>query len=296
MAIPEDVKPFLEGFTAEELKTFDGFLTKAPKLAEGWLRQSDYDRKMNTNKAEVETAKTRAKELEDWYAENKPIHDRSLQRTRELEDSQRDLETKLKAAETRRAAEGGDQVDAAELKARVTEEVNRLREQYGWVSKADQEKIINDEAKKLALEESKKFVDEASKRFYEETLPQSVNFAADVAEICVDHKGEFSEYLDRKKFAEFMSERKILDPKKGYEEFVKPKRDEKEFKRKVDEEVKQRISGLAISGNNIAPGGGIMPKGVLQMRIEKDAQANGQTSTTALAAQAAQELRAEGKM
>lgn len=306
MAIPKELEPLVEGFTAEEKTLFDNLLTKQKTLAkakdpnaatleEGWLRQSDYDRKQNLSKAEVEKAQKRTTELEDWYKDNKPIHDAALERSRELEAKYTEVEQQLKEARAQRAAEGGDQVDAAELSKRVQEEVAKLQQTYGYVTRADTEKIIHDQTAKLAQDESKKFIDEASRKFYEETLPATANFAADIAEICFDHKSEFGEYLDRKKLAEYMTERKIVNPKDGYTEYVKPRRDEITFKTKVDEEVKQRLSGMALSGQMVSATGGVMPKGAVQMRVEKDNAAAGNT-TGVLAMQAAQELRAEGKI
>jgi len=305
MAIPKDIEPFLEGFTADERTLFDNLLTKSPKLGEGWLRQSDYDRKMNSSKEESKRLTDRNKQLEDWYTENRPIHDASLERARELEDQFKEaqeearrfeqqtkqLQDKLTAAEARRAAEpGGDTVDAAELARRVQEEVNKL----GYVNKAEMDAIINKQTERMtaAEEGSKKAIDDAGKRFFEETVPATTNFMIDIAEICVDHKGEFNEKLDRKAFSDFMSQNKITNPVQAYEQWVKPRRDEIEFKRKVDEEVKQRISGMAVNGMQVVPGGAVQPKGAMQMRVEKDA---GQNSTTALANAAAAELRAEGK-
>ena len=92
-----------------------------------------------------------------------------------------------------------------------------------------------------------------------------------------------------------MTERKIMNPKDGYTEFVKPQRDEREFKKKVEEEVKQRLSGMAVNGSLLSPTGGVMEKGAVQMRVEKDAAAAG-NNIAVLAAQAAAELRQEGKL
>ena len=306
MAIPKELEPLTEGFTAEEKLIFDNLLTKqaqaakakdpnAPTLADGWLRQSDYDRKMNLSKEEVTKAKNRSQELEDWYKDNEPIHKAALERSRQLQEEKAQLEEQLEAARTARAAEGGDQVDAAELEKRVKDEITKLQATYGYVTKAETEKIIQEQATKLAHDEADKFVTEASKRFYEETLPATANFAADIAEICFDHKSEFGEYLDRKKLAEYMTERKIMNPKDGYTEFVKPQRDEREFKKKVEEEVKQRLSGMAVNGSLLSPTGGVMEKGAVQMRVEKDAAAAG-NNIAVLAAQAAAELRQEGKL
>ena len=305
MAIPKELEPLVEGFTAEEKTIFDNLLTKqaqaakakdpnAPTLAEGWLRQSDYDRKQNLSKAEVDKAQKRTQELEDWYKDNEPIHKAALERSRELEAKYAEVEQQLNEARARRAAEGGDQVDAAELEKRVKEEMTKLQATYGYVTKADTEKIIQEQTVKLAQDESKKFIDEASKKFFEETLPATANFAADIAEICFDHKSEFGEYLDRKKLAEFMTERKLINPKDGYAEFVKPQRDERAFKLRVDEEVKQRVSGMALNGNMVSPTGAVMPKGAIQMKVEKDAAAAG-NNLNVLVNQAAQELRQEGK-
>jgi hypothetical protein len=304
VAIPKELELLIEGFTAEEKSLFDNLLTKqattarakdpnAATLADGWLRQSDYDRRMNLSKEEVSKAKNRSKELEDWYAENEPIHRAALSRAQELETRVAEVQQQLEQSRQTRG-EGADQVDAAELERRVQTEVAKLKDTYGYVTKADIAAVIKDETSKMS-DEAKGFITEASKKFYEETLPATANFAADIAEICFDHKSEFGDYLDRKKLAEFMTERRIVNPKDGYAEFVKPKRDELVFKQRVEDEVKQRISGMALNG-----GGGAqlstspMGKGAVQMRVEKDNAVAGSTLAAATS-QAAQELRNEGK-
>lgn len=300
MAIPKDLEPLIEGFTAEERTLFDNLLTKqattarardanAPTLADGWLRQSDYDRKMNLSKDEIQKAKDRARQLEDWYAENEPIHRASLDRARELESRNAEIMQQLDQART----QGGGDVDAVELERRVQAEVAKLKDTYGYVTKTDIGNVIKQETEKLTGE-TKKAIDDATKQYYEVAMPQGINLAADIAEICVDHKSEFNERLDRKKFAEYMQENKLVDPVKAYEQYVKPRRDEIEFKKKVDEEVKQRLSGMTVNGG--MPGAGSpLSKGVIQMKVEKDQAAAG-ISTTVAATQAAAELRQEGRM
>lgn len=295
----------MEGFSKEELTLFDNLLTKqytaakakdpnAPTLQEGWLRQGDYDRLSNESKAEAKKAKDEEQRMRAWFNDNKPIHDAALEHNRELEtklqeeqQQREDLQRKLSEAETRRAAEGGDTVDAAELERRVQEEAKKL----GWLSKSDMTALINSEATRMAQETAKTAIAEANTKLWSETFPQMANHAADIAEIAYDHKDEFKSSLDRLKFTEFLSENKITDFKKGYDQFVKPVRDEKAFKQRVDDEVKLQISGLTVNGGLPVPGGP-QQKGALQMRIEKEAATP--TSSTAAAIAAAAELRQEG--
>jgi len=315
MAIPKDLEPLLEGFTEDEIKTFDSLLTKqqqlakakdpnAPTLTEGWLRQSDYDRNINKMKSDLGKAQELAEAREKWYAENKPIHDAALQHARELESRAEELEThskdletqyaelqkKLSEAEQRRAAEGGEPVDAAELERRVQDEIKK----FGYVSRSDMDTIIQEQQKKLAEEEKllNDRINEAQKKLWEESFPLMANHSLDIAEIGWDHKAEFNENLDREAFTKFLVDNKITDFKDGYSRYVKPRRDEILFTKRVDEEVKQKISGMTVQGALPVQGAGIPEKGALQVRLEKE---RGTDSTLAAAAQAAAELRSEGK-
>lgn len=286
---------------AANFKVFENLQAKYPALAEGYLRQSDYDKNMNKSKAELEKALATEKEWKQWAGDNLPIHEKLLKSSLEWDDQKKQLEQQLTEARAARSAAGGDTVDAAELARRVQEEVGKL----GFASKSEMDTVIAQQSAKMAKEETAKEIAAANKRFYEETLPASINFNMDAAEIAMQHMREFNgEPIDRTKFSEFMAERKISEPKKAYEEFVRPQRDkialDAEVAKQVaakEAELKQQYSGSSLAGGGGLPPG-LQPKGAVQMKMEKDAEANaGQGASLAVkiaAQQAAAELRTEG--
>lgn len=292
----ELLKSLTEHMSPEDAKLFENLTGKYKPLEEGYLRQSDYDREMNKSKDEVAKAKAEAKQWIDWSKENVPIHENLLKGYRELETQQKELEKKLAEAQAARSASGDDSVNAEELARRVQEEVNRL----GFVSRSDMDKIISEQSQKMAQSEVKASIDAATKKFFEETLPGTVNFSMDAAEIAYDYKHEFNQTLDRTKFSEFMKERNILEPKKAYEEFIRPLRDKavmdaenEKWRKAKEDEMKQQYSAMGM------PGGGmsnpLQPKGAVQLRMEA-AEAAKPSSSAIAAAAAAAEMRNEGKL
>jgi len=293
------LKSLTEHMAPEDAKVFENLTTKYKPLEEGYLRQSDYDRFMNKTKTELDDAKAKQKEWEDWAKDNVPIHQNLIKSYEDLEKKNKEFEAQLAEAQAARAAAGEGEVDAAELARRVQEEVNKL----GFASKGEIDKIINEQASKLAREEATKEIAAANDRFFKETVPGITNFTMDAAEIAYDHKVEFGASLDRAKFSEFMKERNLLDPKKAYEEFVRPQRDAKKLEEEVssrvkarEEELRQQYSAHGMPGGGGVPNG-LQPKGAMQMKIERDEAAKqGSMATSVAAQQAAAELRNEGRM
>jgi hypothetical protein len=311
MAIPKELEPLVEGFSQEELKLFDNLVTKqyefakakdpnAPTLQEGWLRQQEFDKRSNEWKKRTDTAEDLAKRRNEWYEQNKPIHDAALEHARELEaraqtleQQQAELRQKLTEAEARRVTEGGETVDWAELDRRVEEKAKTM----GWVSKSELQELAKQEssqmAREAAREEATKAIVAAKTELWEKSFPEIANHAADISEIAYDHKSEFNgESLNRTEFSAFLKEKGISDFKAGYTDYVKPRRDEREFKKRVDAEVQQRLSGITVQGGSPVLGGP-QEKGALQQRIERDNAAL--QSVSAASAAAAAEMRAEGK-
>src|SRR5579859_6001396 len=222
MALAAELLELTKHMAPDDAKSFENLLTKHPNLGEGWLRQADYDRNLNRSKQELEEARKKSEEWQTWAKDNVPIHEQLVKSYGELEQQQKELQAQLAAAQAARSAAGEDTVDAAELSRRVQEEISK----FGYASKAEMDKIINEQAIKLAREEASKEVAAAQKKFYEETLPASINFNMDAAEIAMQHMREFDgKPIDRTEFSNFMKERNILEPKKAYEEFVRPERD-----------------------------------------------------------------------
>lgn len=296
----ELIKSLTEHMAPDDAKVFENLTTKYKPLEEGYLRQSDYDKKMNASKADMDAAKQKATEWEDWSKANVPIHEDLLKSYRELEEQQKDLQTQLTAAQAARSAGGEDTVDAAQLEQRVKESISKL----GYASKEEINAIIAAESGKLAREEASKEIAAANKKFYEETLPASINFNMDAAEIAMQHMQEFGgTAIDRVKFSDFMKERNLINPKEAYKEFVRPERDAIELKNKVADAVKakelelqQQYSAHGLPGGGMVPPG-LQPRGAMQERIAADEAAkSGHMATSVAAAAAAAELRNEGKV
>ena len=81
---------------------------------EGYLRQSDYDRKMNDSKDErkreqesLEAAKARAEKLQKWADENVPKHNKMLEEYSTLTKKNEELEEAVATAATGGAATAG---------------------------------------------------------------------------------------------------------------------------------------------------------------------------------------------
>lgn len=299
MALAAELLELTKHMAPDDAKTFENLLTKHPTIGEGWLRQADYDRNLNRSKQELEEARRKSQEWQNWAKDNVPIHEELVKSYSDMERQQKELQTQLAAAQAARSAAGDDTVDAAELSRRVQEEVTKL----GYASRSDVDKIINDQAVKLAREEATKEVAAAQKRFYEETLPASVNFNMDAAEIAMQHMREFDgKAIDRTEFSNFMKERNILEPKKAYEEFVRPQRDKIALEKSIadavkakEQELQQQYSAAGLPGGGMVPPG-LQSKGAVQMRIDREAEAAKGNMATSIAAQAAAaEMRAEGR-
>ncbi len=299
MALAAELLELTKHMAPDDAKVFENLLTKHPTIGDGWLRQADYDRNLNKSKAELEEARSKSEQWQTWARDNVPIHEQLVKSYSELEQQQKDLQDQLEKARAARSAGGDDTVDAAELKSRVQEEVNKL----GFASKAEIDKIINDQAVKLAREEASKEVAAAQKKFYEETLPASINFNMDAAEIAMQHMREFDgKPIDRVEFSNFMTERKILEPKKAYEEYVRPQRDKIQLEKSIsdavkakEEELVKQYSGSGIPGGGMVPPG-LQPKGAMQLKIERDnAEKSGNVAISVATQQAISELRSEGK-
>jgi hypothetical protein len=311
----------LDGFTAEMLEdlngltahmgkddqpVFENLLTKNPKaareLAEGRMRQSDYDRKMNASKAEMDTLKKSSEEMNEWYKRNEPVHRKALEdlstKDQELTTLRASFEKQAQEMAALVATKGGD-VDQAQLEQAINTAVEGHAKKFGYVTQEEFNKISADAIVKQANEQAEARIKAAEDRLFKETVPALYNSAMDLAEIAVQHRTEFAEGLDRQKLSAYMTENNIIDPRKGYDSYIKPRRDEIAFNKRVEDEVKQRVSGMQVSGGNNGFSGGspFEEMGVLQKQVqERQAAANGGSGTSAAAVAAAAELRAEGKL
>lgn len=272
MPLPEAIEEMLKTLPAEDQEALRPRFEKHQPLRDGYLRQNEFDRKFNEWKTEKEkeqaAIEARKAEIEkaiaeprEWLKRNKGKHEQLLAEYATLETKNTELTAQLEAAQAaRNNGEGGD-MDEAAVKAIMDEKVKALKaEQGGYITQAQVDKIIK----------------ETKDQFFAETLPQSMEFSARIADCVMDHRQEFSERLNRQEFAKFMMDNKFEDPYKAYTEYVAPRRakvaeekrqQELDAARKEGEE-KGRKEFAATAG---VPGSGVPPApselGPLQSRL-----------------------------
>lgn len=259
-------------------------------LAEGNLRQSEFDRLSNEQKKIAADAKAEADKLTKWYAENKPIFDSAIERRTELEAQNKELADKIAAAAAAAtaAASGGagGPIDQAALTAAIAAEVQAR----GYVTQKEMDGIV---ASKTA-----EAVKAAREEFWNRSVPEVVQMSADAADITFRHRAQFNEPVDRKALSDFMKERGIASIAKAYDEWVKPRIDKIEQDKQVEARVAAELAKRNLPG---VTGSGMSTElGPLQLRIEnRDPLAgmdNVEIGSGTAAAKAAAEMRAEGKV
>lgn len=250
----------------------------------GNLRQTDYDRKMNEHKAqrekeEAEAAGYRTEHVtwKDWYERQQRIHNETLERSRELQRQNADLTAKVAAA----SAGTGDQpgVDPATVQATVEKQI----QERGYVTKEQLDTII------------KQAVEGERSAFFKETLPGVMRFQSTLNNLHWRHRDEFKEPLDEAALMKHMSERKIEDPQRAYDEMVADRRREAE-REKIRGEERDKILRERLPGSGPLPAELGVVEALRRGQKLEGLPENVQVGTGALAAAAAAELRAEGKV
>ena len=251
---------------------------------EGNLRQSDYDRMMNSTKAErekeklaVEEARANAEKWQKWADENVPKHNDLLEKYKTVEQERVALEEKVKAAATTTTT-NGEQVDANELMKRVDSEINKR----GYMTQAEIGKLVNDQARKIA--------DEERNAFFKETLPGVMKYTIQVNQLHFKHRDEFKEPLDFDAFAKFQAEQKIADPEAAYNQFVADKRVEMRVQSAVAAKERELQTKFNLPGTGAPPAPQL---GVLEARQRAGNKPIDENAPAWV--QAAAELRTEGK-
>jgi hypothetical protein len=256
---------------------------------EGYLRQSDYDRKMNDSKDErkreqesLEAAKARAEKLQKWADENVPKHNKMLEEYSTLTKKNEELEEAVATAATGGGGGGGGEVDEAKLRAKVLEEIGKR----GYVSQSEVIRIATEEAKKLAAEERASF--------FKDTLPMSMEYGMKMNDYSYDYREEFGKKFDRIAFAKFVTEKKMNDLDEAYKLFVGDMRTEKTITTETEKRVKDELSKRNLPGSGAAPAADQM--GHLEARRRGPGDGLPADATISQAAMAAAaELRSEGK-
>lgn len=255
-------------------------------VQEAMLRQSDYDRFMNDNKAKLK----HADEVADWFKKNKPVHEQLQRDYAELAEQKSRLEAEVqtKAAElaARAAAGGGDGGNPEAVAKAVMDKLGG-----SLATKA--------EVARLVAEETEKQAGAARDRFYKEDVPAALAYNTAMMEASWRYRDEFGKSINRAEFAKFMVDNKIGDPIEAYERYTEKDRRDKEIEAEVTrrtDEAKKKIQAEYVPGSSGSQG-----LGHLQLRVSKK-EANDplfsqdiQLGDNAAAMAAAAELRNEGR-
>jgi hypothetical protein len=292
-SVIEELSKFVEPADAVTLKTL---LEKNERLAQevkdGRLRQSDYDKFLNQNKERLKYAD----DMKKWADINVPKHDKLTQDFGELQELNRTLETQVTdfREQLAKAAEGGN-VDEAALAAAVDKRTKEL----GYLTKAETEKIIQQEAGKLAEEKANAAADVRTDIFLKQTWPaaQAINQTLIIKNF--QHMKEFGEPLtqeDCEAIGAILTERNMTDPGKAYDEWIGPKRSAKTIEAEVERRVAAKLSESAgfpgVSGTPMSELGPVQLKNMGKIpELPEGTKLGDFASANAAGA----ELRSEGK-
>ena len=259
---------------------------------EGNLRQSDYDRQMNANKAEVERLKALeadSKKWQDWAKSNVPIHEKLLADHKKLEEEAAELRAKA-AKGGEGGGDGGGHIDTEGLtSAQIIEKVNQEIAKRGFLSKADLDAALGAAVKAEAETQKKDFL--------EKTFPSTAAWMTTMNDLQWQHRDEFKSPLDTAAFSKFMVDKGIADPKRAYVEYTSEARDkvkEAKMREEIEKDIRSKFN-LPGSGAPPAPEVGPLEARLRGAKPPVEIPEGINPGDGHLASMAAQELRAEGK-
>jgi hypothetical protein len=301
MALTQEVEGLLaelEKVDPAGAKEQRAILEKFPKLQDslkgGVMRQSDYDRQLNANKAELEKNKKFTDEILAWEKRERPNHDRLLKEYGEAQEKIAKLESEVEAQTiAAAAAAGGNTADADKILATVKQ---AIKESGGMPTATELAKMIDDATEKR--------MEGARKDFYEKEIPRNLAFVTAMTNAQNRYFRETGKDMDPAEFSKFMVDNGISDPAKAYDRFMEPVNRKKEIdteaKKIADAEIekfKKENGAGGIPGSTSAQG-----MGHLQIRVSEKKPNDPlfsqdiELGDNAAAMAAAAELRSEGKV
>lgn len=287
MALKKELEDLLAALPAEDQAPLRAQMEKHQTLRDGFLRQADYDRSMNEAKEAKAEFEEQKKEWQTWYDKAKPEFEDLAPKYEAVLKERDDLKAKVDAGVTAATGKESD-VDVNKLTADVLKAV----EGRGFVPKVELDAIIDAAAKKLFEPERNTLL--------KETLPAWNAFTLDVADIMMNHRQDFGKPLDRLALSKFMNENKLTDVKKGYEQFIAPEVAKKTEAKLRDDITKEVRSQFGVPGTSAAlPTAdemGIVQRLVQSSDTKPDPAKDLQLGNGSIAALAAQEFAAEGKI
>jgi len=249
-----------EGERAATRSNFEKYPFLQAKFEDG-LRQEDYDRNLNKVKADRQAEEALVKgyqeerdKWKEWAKDNVPKYNEMVTNYAEQEKKVKLLEEE-KAALVLAQASGvdanGNKLDPKELLKQVDEQISKR----GYVPKNKEEltSLIVAEAKKI----SDIAVQAERDAFFKTTVPSVMNELATMNNLQFKHRDEFGEMLDPLKFAEFRTEKKLVDINDAYDRFTSEKREAKKAE-KMEKDIREKVEKEFNSKFNL-PGSGAPP-------------------------------------
>ena len=297
MALKAELEELLKVMAPADAVAQRAIFEKHPNLAEGYLRQADYDRNMNQLKDRVKKADT----WDNWAERNLDRYNEIKEKYPTLESERDTLKAevdRLKAEVEKKvaasiAASGGD---PANIDAIVSQVMNKIGGDR--MTKAEANALIATQVKEAAAAD----YGEARKNFYEKDVPQFASWITGMVDAQSSYREETGKKLDRAEFAKFMTDNKISDPQTAYERFMEPVRRKTEIEAEAKKRADEMIAEAKRNGEFPGTSGSPSPQGGLQVRLQKrDAndplfKSDVEIGDNASAMAAAAELRSEGKL
>lgn len=265
----------------------------------GNMRQSDYDRNMNAQKADVENLRRQAAEAQTkaeegmkwkkWAIDDKNVekHETLLTDYAKLQKDKEALEAKNGGAG---GAGGGSGAGAGEYagmtETQILEKINGALSGRGFMTKPELDAAI------------KAAADARAKEFLDNTFSPTAAWMTTMNELQFKHRDEFSgKPLDTKGLSKFMVDNKIPNLEQAYDRYVSEDRSklhEERLRKEIETDMRSKL-GLPGTGSIAAP-----EIGPLQARLQGKPPVDIPDGTVAgdgrMASMAAQELRQEGKV
>jgi hypothetical protein len=294
----DDLKDLIDLVSADDSAALRSLLEKpenlkfAQELKDGRLRQADYSRFLNENRQKL----AKVDEWKTWADKNVPLHQKLVEDYTTLENSHKTLQQQADDYREKLAkVQAGEMdVDEATLNARIDQRLSG-----GYYTRSEIDKIVKDEAQKMAREESTQTLNGLTNKFLTETWPAATEIMSTLIECSFSHQQEFGTPLSRdqrKEIGDLMKSRNIEDPLKAYESWVEPKRSQKRNDEEVDRRVNERLQNQNFPGVSGVP---VEDLGPMQARKVEGALPklpdDAVLGEGSLAMAAAQELRKDGK-
>lgn len=209
----------------DKAKIFKEISEEIPDIRGGWLRQSDYSKKMNDLSEEKKQLQTDLEQLQNWRSWRRDNWDDDQNMTNAEREKLQEIEALNSELEVLKAAqEAGMTFD--EVSQYISKELDKKQVvTRDYIDKEFRSKLVDQDFYAKDVKEKLNNIANGMEYLYEETFPLGFS-----------HRDEFGEVLKPRDLIVFANENGIKDIGKAYEAWVAPRRNEAQ-KKKTEEMV-----------------------------------------------------------